>query len=113
MHELSLCHSVLQILESEARRQGFSRVRRVRLEIGALAGVEPQAMAFGFEVAMRGSLAEGAQLEIIKAPGQAWCADCAQPVIIDERYDACPRCQGYQLRVTGGTELRVKDLEVD
>ena len=64
MHEMSLCESVLRIIESEAPVQGFSRVTRVCLEIGHLAGVEVEAMRFGFDVVTAGSLAAGARLDI-------------------------------------------------
>lgn len=113
MHEMSLCESVLQILEEQARVQHYRRVRRVRLEIGALVAVDEQAMRFGFEAVTRGSLAQGAILEIIPLPGQAWCRWCRRPVEIAQRFEPCPRCGGYQLRVIGGDELRIKDLEVD
>ena len=113
MHEMSLCESVLQIVEEQAQTQGFSRVLRVRLEIGALAGVELDAMRFGFEVVTRGTLAEDATLEIIALPGRAWCLKCCQSVGIQQRFDACPLCGGYQWTLTGGDELRIRDLEVE
>jgi hydrogenase nickel incorporation protein HypA/HybF len=101
------------IIEDEAARQGFTRVNRVRLEIGALSGAEPEAMRFGFDAVTRGTLAEGAELEIIPLPGTAWCLPCAGQVEISERFDACPNCGSFQLQVTGGEELRIKDLEVE
>jgi len=113
MHELSLCEGVLQVLENAARTQGFSRINIVCLEIGALAGVELEAMRFSFEVIKKGTLADNAKLEIISLPGQAWCLPCAKNVAIEQRFDACPHCGSYQLQVTGGEELRVKELEVE
>lgn len=113
MHELSLCEGVLQVLEDQAESQHFSRVKTVWLEIGSLAGVEIEAMRFGFDVVIRDSLADGARLEIIEVPGQAWCLDCAAAVEIRQRYDECPRCGGYQLQVTGGDQMRIKELEVE
>lgn len=113
MHELSLCEGIVQVLEEQAPLQRFGRVRLVRLEVGALAGVDPEAMAFGFEVVTRGTLADGARLEILPLPGQAWCLPCARTVEISQRFDACPYCGGYQLQVTGGAELRIKELEVE
>ncbi len=113
MHEMSLCEGVIQVLEESARQQGFSRVKTVWLEIGALAGVEPEAMRFSFDVIKRGTLAEAARLEIIEMPGQAWCLPCAKVIAIQQRFDACPDCGSYQLQVTGGEELRVKELEVE
>lgn len=113
MHEMSLCEGVLQILEDHARSQGFERVRTVWLEIGGLSGVEPEAMRFSFEVVVQGSLADGARLEIIELPGQAWCMPCARSVEVKQRFDACPHCGSYQLQVTGGDEMRIKELEVE
>jgi len=113
MHEMSLCESILNVLEETARSQHFARVTEVRLEVGALAGVEIEALRFGFDAVMRGSLADGARLEIIEVPGEAWCMQCARTVPISQRFDACPECGGHQLQVTGGEELRIKDLRVE
>lgn len=112
MHELSLCESIRSILEDESAKQSFRAVKRVTLEIGALSGVEPDAMRFGFDVAMAGSVAEGAKLEIVETPGQAWCLSCSKPVSVKARYDSCPECGSHQLQVTGGTEMKILELEV-
>ena len=111
MHEMDLCESIRGVIEDHARRHELRVVHRVRLEIGRLAGVEVEALRFGFDVVMRGSVAEGAALEIIDLPGRAWCFDCGCEVEIANRLDDCPRCGGAQLRPTGGDEMRVKDLE--
>jgi hydrogenase nickel incorporation protein HypA/HybF len=113
MHEMSLAESVREIVEETARASGAHRVRRVRLEIGALSQVEPEAMRFGFELVMRGSLAESAALEIVQTPGTAWCMKCSQAVTIERRGDACPCCGSLQLQVTGGERMRVMDIEID
>lgn len=112
MHEASLCASVLRTLEAAAREHGFSRVRRLRLEIGRFACVEPEALRFGFEIAARGTLAEGAALEILRPPGAADCLDCGGRVALEDRLDPCPACGGVRLVPVGGDEMRIKDLEV-
>lgn len=113
MHEMSLCEGILQVLEDQAKAQQFSRVKAVWLEIGALAGVEPSAMTFSFDVVCRDTLAEGSRLEIIHLPATAWCMQCADNVEVQERHLPCPRCGSYQLHVTGGDEMRIKELEVE
>lgn len=113
MHEMSLCESVLQVLEDEASKQHFTKVKTVWLEIGAMSGVEIDAMRFCFDAVVGNSLADGAKLEIIEIPAEAWCLDCAQSVTIKQRFDACPLCGGYQLQVTRGDEMRIKELEVE
>jgi hydrogenase nickel incorporation protein HypA/HybF len=113
MHEMSLAEGVLRIAEETARAQGFARVKAVRLEIGALAQVEPEAMRFCFDAVTRDSIAQGARLEIVCAPGTAWCAKCSDSVPVQALFDDCPRCGSTQLQLTGGQEMRVKELEVE
>lgn len=113
MHEMALCESIRSIIEDQARHQDFVRVSRVALEVGPLAGVEVEALKFGFDVAMRGSPAEGAALEIVETPATAWCMPCGVNVPIAERYAPCPHCGSHQLQVTGGEELQIKELEVN
>jgi hydrogenase nickel incorporation protein HypA/HybF len=112
MHEMALCENVLKAIESRSRIDGFRRVRRVRLEIGALAGVEVPAMRFGFGIVCRDSIAEGAELVIDDIPGRGWCSDCRREVALTQRYAPCPLCGGFGLRVMAGDEMRIKDIEV-
>ncbi len=42
MHEISLAGGILRMVEEAAAREHFWRVSKLRLEIGALAGVEEQ-----------------------------------------------------------------------
>lgn len=113
MHEMSLCEGVLQILEDNAKSQGYDRVKTVWLEIGALSSVELEAMRFCFDAVMRDTLADQARLEIIEVPGEAWCMQCSKTVPAKQRFDACPECGSYQLQVTGGDEMKIKELEVE
>lgn len=112
MHEMSLCEGIRGIVEDQARLHGFASVRLLRLEIGRFAGVEPAALAFAFDVVMRGSPAEGARLEIVDLPGRAMCFDCDEDVVIEHRLAPCPRCGGGRLLPVAGDEMRIKDMEV-
>lgn len=113
MHEMALCEGIIQIVEDEARRRSFSKVKAVCLEIGALSHVAPGAMKFCFDAVAARTIADGAALEIIETPGRAWCMACSRDVEIRQRYEPCPSCGGYQLQVTAGEEMRVRELEVD
>lgn len=113
MHEMSLCESILQTLEQQAQAQHYRKVKTVWLEIGALAGVETDALRFCFDLVVHGSLADQAKLEIIDIPGQAWCLPCAKNVAVQQRYDQCPLCGSHQLQINGGDQMRIKELEVE
>jgi len=51
-------------------------------------------------------------LLIDSPPGQAWCMACSQTVALAQLGAACPVCGGHQLAVTGGEEMRVKEIEL-
>ena len=112
MHEMSLCEGIVQILETEASQQAFQQVNKVFLEIGALAGVEIDALKFCYEVVCEDTIAKGSVLEITRIPGKAWCMQCAKTLLVESRYCACPDCGSYQLQVTGGDEMKIRELEV-
>ncbi|NBC32179.1 MAG: hydrogenase maturation nickel metallochaperone HypA [Alphaproteobacteria bacterium] len=113
MHELSLCESILDIIEEHARTHGFHTVRSVRIEVGMLSCAEPEALRFGFEVVTRGTVAEGAVLEIDRPPGEAWCWDCETLVPVADRVSGCPACGGFRLELHAGDQMRVTELDVD
>lgn len=113
MHEMSLAEGVLQLVEETAQREGAQRVKLVVLEIGQLSSVEPEALRFCFEAVTHGSIAHGAALEIVAVPGRGWCMPCAATVTMTESFGACPQCGSYQVQPTGGTEMRVKEIEIE
>ncbi|HEX6736266.1 MAG TPA: hydrogenase maturation nickel metallochaperone HypA [Azonexus sp.] len=113
MHEMSLAEGVLQLVEETARRERAQRVKLVVLEIGRLSSVEPEALRFCFEAVTHGGLAAGAALEIVEVAGSGWCMPCAATVPLAESFGACPQCGSYQVQPTGGTEMRVKEIEIE
>lgn len=113
MHEMALAEGVLQLVEETAMRENAQRVKLVVLEIGRLSSVEPEALRFCFAAVVAGTIADGAALEIVDVPGVGWCMSCGEPVPMDEVFGACPRCGGYPLQPTGGTEMRVREIEIE
>jgi hydrogenase nickel incorporation protein HypA/HybF len=112
MHEMSLCLSMIDLVNERVRAEGATRVLRIGVRIGALGHVEAQALAFCFDSAARGSPAEGARLEIENIPGQAWCFDCGHSIAMRSRADLCPDCGGSALRIDDGEQMRVSEIEI-
>jgi hydrogenase nickel incorporation protein HypA/HybF len=113
VHEVSLVESIVDLVAEEQRKQSFSRVRMIRLAVGALGHAEPDALRFCFDAVTRGTVADGARLEIDIIPGAGWCAQCCQSVRLAERFAACPVCDDGPVRLTAGDELRLSELEVE
>lgn len=108
MHELSIANA---IVEACAERASGSRVIRVRLEIGRLSGVLPDAVRFSFDVCARDTVVEGAALEIVETTGRAVCRDCDSEVTLVRLVGRCG-CGSANLRVIAGEELKVKEMEL-
>ena len=112
MHEMSLMESVVEIVCDTARRNGARAVRSVRLDLGVLSHVDPQALVFCHEAVTRGTIAEGATLEINRIAGEGWCLDCEKTVALTERFGACPDCGRHRVQMTAGDEMKIRDMEV-
>jgi len=112
MHEVSLIENVIALVEHERTKSAFARVSMIRLRLGALGHAEPAALRFCFAAVTAGTIAEGSGLEIEIVPGEGWCPDCGNTVALAQRFDACPVCQGNQVKMTAGDDLRVVEMEV-
>jgi hydrogenase nickel incorporation protein HypA/HybF len=108
MHELSLATSIVDAVCAKA---GGRPVRRVTVRIGALMAVVPAAMEFCFELAVEGTVADGAALAIEHRPGTAHCRSCGADVRLRDPILLCP-CGSADLEVTGGRELQIVSMEV-
>ncbi|GAB5413627.1 MAG: hydrogenase maturation nickel metallochaperone HypA [Congregibacter sp.] len=112
MHEMALCHGMLELIEEQSARDSFDSVKRVIVEIGALGHVDPHALRFAFDVVAAGTVAADAALEIQEIPGKGWCMDCSKEIAVAKRGDGCPHCGSYTLIMQQGDEMRLKELEV-
>lgn len=113
MHEMSLVEGVRQLIEEAGVREGFTRVRSVRVEIGQLSGVAREAFEFCFELAMQDGIAAGARLDVVATPGRGCCPACGREGALAVIYDPCEHCGAVPVEVRGGTAMRVIDLEVE
>lgn len=110
MHELAITTELVEICLGNAAGR---RVVSVTLELGALSGVVPEAVEFCFDSCTKGTLLEGARLEILRIPAAGTCAACGAAVFPTSYYDICPSCGGCGVNLTKGEEMRVKELEVE
>jgi hydrogenase nickel incorporation protein HypA/HybF len=113
MHELSIMQSALSMALDQARQNGASRIYVIRLRIGALSGVVPDALQFAFEALTPGTAAEGAELAIEHVPARFWCTSCAQEFQSDDLFADCPGCHRPSGDLRAGREMEVASLEIE
>jgi hydrogenase nickel incorporation protein HypA/HybF len=108
VHELALVQSVV---DAVADRVGTRRVLRVRLRVGALVAVMPDAMRFCFDVAAQSTPLEGAALEIESVAARARCRDCQACFEMTTGLPICD-CGSVDVTILAGQELSIQDVEV-
>ena len=113
MHEFSIMQSALNQALREARLAGAVRVHEIRLRIGVLSGVVPEALQFAFEALTPGTAADGASLAIDEVPARFWCASCAREFVSPKLYSECPDCGQTSTELRAGRELELSSMEVD
>ncbi len=64
MHESGIIEDLIQKIEAAARENEAKKVLSVDLAIGALAAIEPDHLREHFDIAARGTVAEGAELHM-------------------------------------------------
>jgi hydrogenase nickel incorporation protein HypA/HybF len=114
MHELSIAQNLIEIASEAAQKAGATRVRELRLRLGALAGVSVESLLFCYDIAAQGTLLEGSRLCIDEAPVVIFCADCKAehdlPAIVDM---CCPVCGATRVQVRSGRQMELSAIEVD
>lgn len=114
MHELSIALNILDIVQSTCLEQGYTRVDRVRVQIGKASGVMTDPLVFSFDCAKAGTVAEHATLDIDEVPLGGRCRECRSDFRVGEPYVLnCPACGGRAFDIISGHELQVVELEVD
>jgi hydrogenase nickel incorporation protein HypA/HybF len=108
MHELGLCTSIVDAIE---RRAGERSVARVRIRVGQLHHVHPDAFEQSFSVAAMGTVAEDAAAELVLLPVRVRCAACGSDWEADGLPAACERCGSPGIELLGGDELVLESIE--
>ncbi len=111
MHELAIAESLLAIVTEEARRHDLEKVHVIRLRIGVMAGIVPEALTFSFEMLSQDTVASGAVLEIETPPVVAHCLECDLRFDIENGVFLCPRCGRPDLKLVSGRELSLVNIE--
>lgn len=113
MHELSIAHNVLEIVQQHVPQRDARTVRTIRMKVGELSGVVVESLAFCFGAITTGTPLEGARLEIQQIPLQSECRSCAKLFRIEENNFRCPSCGSDDLSIVAGRELQVTEIELN
>lgn len=116
MHELPVTQSILDIVVKHAEMNNVKRVHVVNLVIGAMTDLEDEWLQHYFDYLSRGTVAQGARLNIERVPGVVECRSCCQKIEVDKSMMGeivCPRCGEKKFSLVSGREYYIKNMEAE
>lgn len=108
MHELGITQNIVAIV---SERAGVQKVNRVKLEIGKLSAILPDAIRFCFDLCAKDTNLDGAVLEIVEIDGLGKCESCGASVHLTLLAGTCS-CGCRDITCIEGKELKIKEMEV-
>jgi hydrogenase nickel incorporation protein HypA/HybF len=112
MHELSIMEQVLEIALEQTRQRGASQIHYLKVRIGEMSGVVPEALQFAFDVATEGTAAAGARFEIETVPVTCYCGNCQIEFNPPDLFYECPQCGQLSADIRQGREIELSSLEI-
>jgi len=113
MHEVAIANSVLEAVQAAASLRPGAVPVKVGVRVGELAGIDPDALAFGFEALTAGTRWQSLTLEIETRPREHRCAVCGATFRVVDYTFVCPACGGLGTECIGGDELELVYLEME
>lgn len=115
MHELSITQGILKTVLRHAAVHNVRKVVSIRLQIGKFSDLEDEWIQKYFDYLSKGTIAEGAALNIERLPIVMQCRTCNKSFEADiARIGdlACPTCGAANAVLVAGREYTIKDMEV-
>ena len=78
MHELTITQNILDIALNAASQQNARFIHTIRLRMGPFSGVVPECVQMYLDVLAKGTVAEGAKIEVTTVPLRVLCRDCGK-----------------------------------
>jgi len=113
MHELSIAQEILGIVHQYVPEPTENYVKSVKVEVGKMSNILIDSLTFCFEAIIHNTPLMGTKLEIVEIPVSISCNNCNTTSEIEPPVFACPECGSNQIKLIGGTEMRVDEIEIN
>ena len=113
MHELGIAEGMLKIALDYAAKNNAQKITQLNVEMSAAADESEDSLRFHFENLTRGTIAEGARVEISRVAARAKCLECGNEFALTEEVGACPQCSSQRVRVLPHDEFKLTSIDVE
>ena len=114
MHEMGIAMEIVEITKASIPEDmKDARVQRINLQVGKLSAIVADSLRFCFDLVIKDTPLEGAELVIEELPVVARCKDCQSQFTVSEPVFTCRQCQGGNIDILSGRELDIKSIEIE
>lgn len=112
MHEAGIATEIVAAAVAEGEKHGAAKITSVAIRVGVLRGIVPDSLRMYFGFAAKGTVAEGAVLEIEEEPVRVACPGCGETPASGLTL-TCPGCGRDGVAVAGGDSLLIAAIEIE
>ena len=112
MHELPITEQIIKIATEHGRKACASKIERIRLVVGERSGYIGESIQMYFDIVSKGTLCEGAVLEIEATKPKLRCPACGELFERKPTRFDCPSCGTDGEPTDIGREFYIDSIEV-
>jgi hydrogenase nickel incorporation protein HypA/HybF len=111
MHEYAIAKNIKEAVEQELEQhKELNRITCIKLVIGEMHAVVPEALRFNFGVICANSRFEHTELDIEQIPVEGVCGSCGKDFQMQDHFFICPFCGSVDISIHGGNEFYIKSI---
>ena len=114
MHEMGIAMEIVEITKASIPEDmKGARVQRVSLQVGKLSAIVADSLQFCFDLVIKDTPLEGAELVIEELPVVVRCKDCQAQWTVTEPIFTCQQCKSGNIDILSGRELDIRSIEIE
>ena len=110
MHELNIAGRIIELVEQEMISRRLSSLEEVNVRVGAISGIDPEALVFSYDAACAGTALGGSRLNVRVVTPVVKCGDCGGTAEVEDNSFRCPACGSGRLELLEGQEIEIESI---
>ena len=114
MHELGIVFNITKQIDEIAKQNKVNSVTSLTIEVGEVSTVVPEYFKDCFEWAKKKTeYLKDCKLNLVVISALSYCEDCKQTYETVKYGKICPHCKSEHTYLVSGSEVKMKQIEVD
>ena|ERR1035441_2882886 len=114
MHEAKFTEKIVEVITQELGSFKGPRPKKVKVLVGEMLHLEPDSVAFHYDLITKGTLLMGVSLELEEIPVKIHCRSCGwEGHPEDHHLLICENCSSMEADILSGKDILVERVEAE